>query len=161
MNNLAKAYVIAGRHGDAIMLFKEALELVEQSLGLDHPNRLSLLYGLAMARLAAGQKAEAMSLYEETLARRRSKLGDLHPDTIKTALSMARVCFLVNQPQKAVPLAEEFLLKAEAISDRLPERSRKELREVARYLVDHFTAIGREAQARPYRKLLEPPHPHD
>jgi hypothetical protein len=116
---------------------------------------------LARAYLAAGQKAEAMGLYEETLAKRRSKLRDSHPDTVKTALSLTRVYFLLNQPQRAVPLAEEFLVRAEGISDRLPESSRAELREVAQHLVDHFTRIGQEAQAKAYRRLIEPSLRHD
>jgi tetratricopeptide (TPR) repeat protein/tRNA A-37 threonylcarbamoyl transferase component Bud32 len=155
MNNLAKAYEIKARHGDAILLFKKALELVGPKLGLDHPYRLSLLFGLAMARFAAGQKAEALELYEETLARRRDKLGGSHPDTVKTGLALAKAHLLLDQPEKAVPLAEEFAAKAFGIRDRLPERSRQDLLEVARRLVDHFTRIGREGQAKAYRTLLE------
>jgi len=59
MNNLAQAYVAAGRTAEAIALHEEAFKLMKSKLGPDHPETLVSMNNLATQYLAAGKAAEA------------------------------------------------------------------------------------------------------
>ncbi len=54
-NNLAAAYVAAGRAAEAIELHQQTLAAFERVLGPDHPSTLSSRNNLAAAYRAAGQ----------------------------------------------------------------------------------------------------------
>jgi tetratricopeptide (TPR) repeat protein/tRNA A-37 threonylcarbamoyl transferase component Bud32 len=161
MNNLAKSYVRGRRLDEAIRLYEATLGKIRSKLGSEHPNTLTLLNGLAKAYQAAGRRGDAIRVYEEVLAKRSARLGSEHPDALRAAISLAKVYFEVDRPEKAVPLAEESLRRAARIEDRLPGPVRKEILEMTRLLVNHFTRTGRNDKANGYRKLLERHEPRD
>jgi tetratricopeptide (TPR) repeat protein len=61
-NNLADAYMAAGRTAEAVALYEQNLTDRERVLGRDHPDTLRTLNNLAGAYLAAGRTAEAADL---------------------------------------------------------------------------------------------------
>ena len=66
-NNLAAAYLAAGRTAEAITLHEATLKLRESKLGPDHPDTLTSRNNLAAAYLAAGRTDEAIKMHEATL----------------------------------------------------------------------------------------------
>lgn len=80
-NNLASAYVEAGRLAEAIPLLERTLTGCEKILGDTHPHTLVTRNSLASAYYKAGLLAEAIPLFERTLADREKILGYNHPDT--------------------------------------------------------------------------------
>ena len=82
MNNLATAYLDAGKLDKALPLLEETLALRKSKLGPDHPDTLISMNNLATGYRAAGKLDKALPLFEETLALRKSRLGPDHPDTL-------------------------------------------------------------------------------
>ena len=88
-NNLADAYVSAGRLDEAIPLFERTLADHERVLGADHPDTLTSRHNLAGAYVSAGRLGEAIPLFERTLADRERVLGADHPDTLASRNNLA------------------------------------------------------------------------
>ena len=90
MNNLATAYLEAGRLNDAaVARSRKSLNRRKVQQGPDHPDTLITMNNLAAAyQILAGQ-ADAVSLFEEVLALRKVKLGHDHPDTLKSLNNLA------------------------------------------------------------------------
>ena len=88
-NNLAVAYLDAGRLDEAISLHEQNLPDYERILGPDHPNTLASRHSLATAYRDAGRLDEAISLHEQTLADRERVLGPDHPDTLNSRNRLA------------------------------------------------------------------------
>ena len=88
-NNLAVAYLAAGRTAEAIAMHEATLRLTESKLGPDHPDTLISRNNLAAAYRAAGRTAEAIALHEATLKLREAKLGPDHPDTLTSRNNLA------------------------------------------------------------------------
>ena len=65
-DNLAIAYLEAGRTAEAIASFEQNLPDMERVLGADHPTTLATRDNLAIAYSAAGRTREAMARPEES-----------------------------------------------------------------------------------------------
>jgi tetratricopeptide (TPR) repeat protein len=74
-NNLAGAYMAAGRLDEAIAVYKQLLTDASHVLGPDRREVLSTKNNLASAYLSAGRVDEAIALDEQTLADRLRILG--------------------------------------------------------------------------------------
>ncbi len=70
-NNLAQAYLDAGRTAEAIRMLEATLRLRESKLGPDHPDTLQCRNGLAATYLEAGRTTEERS----QSSRRRSSFA--------------------------------------------------------------------------------------
>ena len=68
MNNLAIAYLGAGRLDVAISLLEEVLKDRRAKLGEDHPDTLNIINNVASAYQRKGQLDRAIPLYERTLS---------------------------------------------------------------------------------------------
>ena len=79
--HLAAAYQRAGRLGDAIYHFEQALADSEQMLGPGDLETLTARSSLAAAHFAAGRRAEVIPLLQRTLADSERYLGPDHPLT--------------------------------------------------------------------------------
>jgi tetratricopeptide (TPR) repeat protein len=88
-NNLAGAYVSAGRLGAAIPLYEQTLADSVRVPGQDHPDTLGSRNNLAYVYESAGRLGAAISLYEQTLADSVRVLGEDHPDTPDVAEQLA------------------------------------------------------------------------
>ena len=88
-NNLAAAYVAAGRAAEAIPLHERTLADRERILGPDHPDTLGSRNNLAYAYQEAGRAAEAVALFERTLADCERVLAPDHPSTVTVRDNLA------------------------------------------------------------------------
>ena len=110
-NNLASAYLDAGRTAEAITLHEQTLADRERVLGADHPDTLPPQQ--PRQRLPdAGRTAEAITLHEQNLADRERVLGADHPDTLATRNNLA------NAYQDAGRTAEAITLHEQTLADR-------------------------------------------
>ena len=112
-DNLAAAYVGAGRADDAISLYRHALSEAEQALGPGHPDTLAVRSSLAHAYHRAGRLAEAIPLYEQTAAEQDRVLGPAHPDTVATRANLAAAFEAAGQIKPAIALGERILTDCE------------------------------------------------
>jgi tetratricopeptide (TPR) repeat protein/tRNA A-37 threonylcarbamoyl transferase component Bud32 len=108
-NNLAGAYLAAGRTAEAIALFEGALKVWEAKLGPDHPDTLTSRNNLALAYAAAGRTADAIALHEATLKLRESALGSDHPDTLTSRNNLAAAYWEAGRTAEAIALHEATL----------------------------------------------------
>jgi tetratricopeptide (TPR) repeat protein len=97
LNNLASALLEAGRLGEAERRQREALALLERTLGARHARSALALRNLADIVRAGGRMAEAKRLYERALVLFRARLGLDHPWTRETEEALQ----LLARPQGA------------------------------------------------------------
>ena len=114
-NNLAYAYVEAGRVAEAIPLYERTLTDCERVLGDTHRDTLSSRHNLAYAYRAAGRLAEAIPLDERTLADRERVLGDTHPGTLSSRNNLAYAHITAGRLAEAIPLYERTLADRERV----------------------------------------------
>jgi tetratricopeptide (TPR) repeat protein len=88
-DRLAAGYEAAGRHGDALAMFQQALAEREGGKGAEHPDTIAARGRLAHAFASAGRPAEAVELYEQTTVEAGRRLGPVHPVTLSARASLA------------------------------------------------------------------------
>jgi tetratricopeptide (TPR) repeat protein len=115
LDNLALAYVEAGRTAEAIPLHEQALAERQRVLGPDHPDTLTSLDNLALAYLEAGRTAEAIPLLEQALADMERVLGPDHPSTLGSRNNLANAYLKAGRPAEAIPLYEQALAAFERV----------------------------------------------
>jgi Tetratricopeptide repeat len=103
-NNLAAAYVAAGRPADAVRLHKRTLGDCMRLLGGSHPDTLLSQSNLAAAYVMAGQPADAVRLLERTLGDCMRLLGESHPDTLISRSNLADSLWAVGRFGEAFAL---------------------------------------------------------
>ena len=142
-NNLAAAYVAAGRAAEAIPLHERTLAGRERVLGPDHPSTLGSRNNLADTYRAAGRAAEAIELHERTLADYERVLGPDHPDTLNSRNNLAASYVAAGRATEAIGLHERTLADRERVlgpdhPDTLQSRNN---------LAATYRAAGRAAEA--------------
>jgi tetratricopeptide (TPR) repeat protein len=73
-----------GKYESAVLEAKRALEVAENSAGLDHPDVATSLNTLANLHSVQGQYAKAEPLCKRSLAIREKALGPNHPDVAQS-----------------------------------------------------------------------------
>ncbi len=112
LENLAELYRVQGRFDEAEPLYLRALEILEKTLGPEHPEVAVSLNNLAELYRAQGRFEEAAPLYEKALAAAEAALGPDHPDV---ALILSRA-WRLSTSRRAAPLRPPTLNeRAEAI----------------------------------------------
>jgi serine/threonine protein kinase len=114
LNNLAQAYLHAGKVQEAIRLFVQVKEAKEKKLGAEHPDTLTALDNLALAYQGAGKVQEAIRLLKQVKEAREKKLGTDHPHTLNTLNSLAVAYWSANQLDRSIPLFEDARKYVEA-----------------------------------------------
>ena len=114
-DNLAAAYVAAGRAAEAIPLYEGTLAICERLWGADHPRTLNSRGSLAAAYGNAGRVSEAIPLLELTLAGRGRALGPDHPDTLTTLNNLGAAYRDAGWVAEAIPLLELTLAARERL----------------------------------------------
>ena len=114
-NNLARAYLDAGRPAEAVPLLERTVVDSERVLGGDHPGTLTVRENLASAYLQAGRLAEAVPLFERTVADRERLLGSDHPQTMTARNNLAEAYLDGGRLAEAVPLLERTLADSERV----------------------------------------------
>ncbi|MEU4769642.1 tetratricopeptide repeat protein [Actinosynnema sp. NPDC023794] len=115
-NNLATAYVSAGRFDEAISLHEQTLKDREEVLGPDHPDTLGSRSNLAMTYQFAGDTRRAIPLHEQTLTDRERILGLDHPDTLLVRGNLASAYHELGDLGRAIPLFEAVAADHERVS---------------------------------------------
>jgi tetratricopeptide (TPR) repeat protein len=114
-NDLAAAYLAAGRAAEAIPLFERTLADRERVLGPDHQDTLTARSNLGESYRAAGRSAEAIPLHERTLADRERVLGPDHPSTLTSRNNLALGYQGAGRAAEAIPLHERNLADSERV----------------------------------------------
>jgi serine/threonine protein kinase len=114
LNNLASAYIDAGRLSDAISLYLWLLGRIETEFGPDHSLTLQCRNNLGIAYENAGRLPEAIALHEATLKLQEAKLEPEHPDTLISRANLAVAYENVGRLPEAIALHKTTLKMHEA-----------------------------------------------
>ena len=87
----------------------EAVGVIEDVLGPDHPDTLAVRNNLAGAYESVGRFGEAIELYEQVLDECKRLLGADHPDTLNTCNNLAGAYDSVGRFGEAIDAWEELL----------------------------------------------------
>jgi len=115
-STLGSSYLYLGLPKLAIRQDQRALELRQQSLGLDHPDTLQSMTALARSYYEAGRIADSLSLSERVLKRIEGQLGPNHPDTLGAINNLATAYQATGRFADALALFERRLNRLTQIS---------------------------------------------
>jgi tetratricopeptide (TPR) repeat protein len=107
LNNLATAYMSAGKLPDAIPLLERVRDAMIAKVGPDQPNTLQAHHNLAAAYWLAKRLDRSVPLFADVLKRREAKLGRQHPDTQMTVAALGVNYRDAGRLKEAIPLLEE------------------------------------------------------
>ncbi len=109
MANLATLHVQLGRFERAEELFAAALAGMDETLGEDHPLRLTCLRNLAGLYRVTERLDEAIDAYRSALAGLRARLGDEHESSLACLRDLAVVLCDQGRYDEAAPLLDEAI----------------------------------------------------
>ena len=92
-----------------------AVEVIEDVLGPDHPDTLTVRNNLALAYDSVGRFGEAIDAWEELLLDCQRVLGPDHPDTLTTRNNLAGAYRSVGRFGEAIDAWEELLLDCQRV----------------------------------------------
>jgi tetratricopeptide (TPR) repeat protein len=98
-----------GLYTDAESLLLQALNIREQSLGLEHPDVADVLFPLAKLYNELGRYTQAESFLQRELAIRKQTLGSLHPSVGHSLNLLALIYYKLGKDSQAEPLYESAL----------------------------------------------------
>ena len=153
---LAHALWHAAELGDpqAALSLSDAVNLLDETLGPDHPDTLASRNNLANAYEFAGRLNEAIELHEQNLADRERVLGADHPDTLASRNNLAYAYWSAGKRDEAIGLFERNLAEAPRVLG--PDHPNTRI--FRDNLVIAYHAVGRDKDA---AALLDPPDPDD
>jgi hypothetical protein len=108
-NNLAAAYLDAGKLDLGLRLLEETVQLLKAKLGADHPDTLTSMNNLATAYEDAGKLELALPILEETLKLRTTRLGADHALTLLSMNNLAAAYDSAGNVERAQALHETAL----------------------------------------------------
>ncbi|WP_311469799.1 tetratricopeptide repeat protein, partial [uncultured Actinomyces sp.] len=163
---LALALRYAAELGDpqAALSLSDAVDLLDEALGPDHPRTLTSRNNLAVAYESAGRLDEAIDLHERTLADSERVLGPDHPDTLTSRGNLASAHQDAGRLEQAIDLHERTL--AETLRVLGPDHphtltSRNNLAVAYRSAGRLGEAIDlHEQELADCERVLGPDHPH-
>ena len=97
-----------GRPQVAVSL-SDAVDLLDETLGPDHPRTLTARGNLAVAYQSAGRLDQAVLLFEQVLAAHEHVLGPDHPGTLAARNNLAGAYESAGRPDEAIDLFERTL----------------------------------------------------
>jgi eukaryotic-like serine/threonine-protein kinase len=109
MNNLAAAYVSAGRLDKALPLHEETLKLRQAKLGPEHPDTLRSMHDLALAFMVANRSLEAEPILRELVAIQRRRLPAKSPELAAHLASLGKSLVQVDEHAEAELILRECL----------------------------------------------------
>jgi tetratricopeptide (TPR) repeat protein len=107
LNAIGNTYAGLGRYAEAIPVLEHARRLVNECLGSDSPEALTVVHNLAAAYLEVGQRSEAVALYEKAVRGKERSLGKDHPATLQSMNNLADAYQEVGRLTEALALHEE------------------------------------------------------
>ena len=114
---LTHALQYAAELGDpqAALSLSNAVNLLDEALGPDHPRTLPARGNLANAYRSAGRLEQAIDLFERTLADRERVLGADRPDTLTSRNDLAGAYWSAGRLDEAIDLLEKTLADRERV----------------------------------------------
>nr|WP_253881000.1 tetratricopeptide repeat protein [Microcystis aeruginosa] len=110
-----------GKYNEAIPLAEQALAIIKQQLGDNHPLTAQSLNNLALLYQSQGRYSEAEPLYNRSLAIRKQQLGDNHPDTATSLNNLALLYQSQGRYSEAEPLYKQALaIRKQQLGDNHP-----------------------------------------
>ncbi len=139
------------RYAEAEPLFKRALAIREQQLGLDHPYTATSLNDLATLYYIQGKYAEAEPLFRRALAIYEQQLGLDHPHTASSLNNLA----MLYQDQGKYAEAEPLFKRALAIYEQQLGTDHPLTAASLNNLAELYSTQGKYAEAEPlYQRAL-------
>ena len=96
----------------AALSLSDAVHLLNETLGPDHPTTLASRNNLANAYRSAGRLEQAIPLFERTLEDRERVLKPNHPDILASRNDLASTYESAGRLKQAIPLYEQNLTEA-------------------------------------------------
>ena len=109
LNNLADLYVVQERLADAELLFRNAIDIIETSVGPDHLDVATQLQSVAAFYLDHGMHAAAEPLFTRASSIRETILGDDSLVTNESNIGLASSYYYQGFHREAEPLYEDAL----------------------------------------------------
>jgi tetratricopeptide (TPR) repeat protein len=140
-----------GRYGEAEPLYQQALAIMRERLGEQHPDTAASLNNLARLYQAQGRYDEAEPLYQQALAIMRERLGEQHPHTAASLNNLAMLYQAQGRYDEAEPLYQQALaIMRERLGEQHPDTATS-----LNNLAMLYQAQGRYDEAEPlYQQAL-------
>jgi tetratricopeptide (TPR) repeat protein len=140
-----------GRYGEAEPLYQQALAIMRERLGEQHPHTATILNDLARLYQAQGRYDEAEPLYQQALAIMRERLGEQHPHTATILNNLAGLYQAQGRYDEAEPLYQQALaIMRERLGEQHPDTAT-----ILNNLAGLYQAQGRYDEAEPlYQQAL-------
>jgi tetratricopeptide (TPR) repeat protein len=140
-----------GRYGEAEPLYQQALAIMREQLGEQHPHTATSLNNLAVLYKAQGRYDEAEPLYQQALAITRERLGEQHPDTATSLNNLAALYKAQGRYDEAEPLYQQALaIRKAQLGEQHPDTATS-----LNNLAGLYLAQGRYDEAEPlYQQAL-------
>jgi tetratricopeptide (TPR) repeat protein len=104
LHEAAMACYTAGKHRQAVSLWRRAVRGLERAIGPQHPDVAVVLHNLAALQQACGRLAEAEQSYQWALTLKKQLFGRKHLDVALTAHNLAMLYSAQGRYAEAVPL---------------------------------------------------------
>ncbi len=111
--NMGRILFAQGRHGDADLKYRRAVELLERTVGPESLAVADTLIAWSEARIPQGHPKEALELVQRAHALRERALGADHPEVAQALASLAEVRWYLREPAEAERLATEAVERLE------------------------------------------------
>ncbi len=148
LNKHGTAAYQAGEHGTAIQAFEKSLELLQQTLGRNHPDVAAALNNLALLHYSRGQYEQAEPLYQRSLAIDEQVLGDDHPGVATDLNNLA----LLYKKTGNLEAAEPLLKRSLEIKEKNFDPGHPSLVTGLKNYAAVLRALGRDDEAEPFEK---------
>lgn len=135
-------------YAEAEPLYKRSLEILEKSLGSDHPKVAASLNNLTALYINQGKYAEAESLIKRSLSIKEKKLGPDHPDIAASLNNLA----LSYNAQGRYAEAEELYKHAIASMEEVAGPTHPDLERMYSKYALFLRKLDREAEAVEYER---------
>ena len=120
-----------------------AVAVVEDVLGPDHPDMLTVRNNLAVAYRSVGRFGEAIELFEQVLDERERVWGADHPDMLTVRNNLALAYLSVGRFGEAIDAWEELLLECQ----RVLGADHPDMLTVRNNLAGAYKSVGRFGEA--------------
>ena len=140
-----------GKYNEAIPLAEQALAIIKQQLGDNHPSTAISLNNLAALYRVQGRYSEAEPLYKQALAIWKQQLGDNHPSTATSLNNLAALYRVQGRYSEAEPLYKQALtIIKQQLGDNHPDTASS-----LNNLAELYRVQGRYSEAEPlYKQAL-------
>lgn len=152
LSNKAESLSQKGKHAEAMIEARQALQMAEDELAPDHPDLAMLLNSLATQHYALGQFADAEPLYKRALdiAEKSFSLDD--PFIGRYLNNLAETCDALGKSEQT----EGMYLRALAICEKDSDADRSEVATILTNLASLYSRQANYGQAEPlYKKAQE------